>query len=93
MTEIEINDIIKGKAEKYIGKWGNHSKVGVLLNRYDNEQKMRDEFEMKPRNQAPQDRRDSMMSPKATGKRMGSLPALDDRKAAVGVQRRTKSIN
>ncbi len=44
MTEIEINDIIKGKAEKYIGKWGNHSKVGVLLNRYDNEQKMRDEF-------------------------------------------------
>ena len=44
MTEEEINDIIKGKAEKYIGKWGNHSKVGVLLNRYDNEQKMRDEF-------------------------------------------------
>ena len=40
---------------------------------------------MKPRNQAPQDRRDSMMSPRGSGKRMGSLPALDERKTAVGV--------
>ena len=31
----EIEDIIRGKTDKYIGKWGNTSKVGILINAYD----------------------------------------------------------
>jgi len=35
LTDAEISEIIKGKTEKYIGKWGNTSKVGVLINSFD----------------------------------------------------------
>lgn len=31
----EIDEIIRGKTDKYIGKWGNTSKVGILINAYD----------------------------------------------------------
>ena len=35
LKDSEIDEIIKGKAEKYINKWGNTSKVGILINAYD----------------------------------------------------------
>ena len=35
LTELEINDMLKEKAKKYIDKWGNKSKVGNLINSYD----------------------------------------------------------
>lgn len=93
MTDAEIGEVIKGKAAKYIGKWGNHSKVGVLINRYDNEQQALEELTEKPRNAAPRDKTEpnQFFSPKAGGKRMGSLPSLQQRKSAV-TKRRTKSI-
>ena len=31
----EIDEIIRGKTDKYIGKRGNASKVGILINAYD----------------------------------------------------------
>ena len=34
LSDTEINDILKGKANKYINKWGNCSKVGILINNY-----------------------------------------------------------
>jgi hypothetical protein len=36
LSDLEIAEIIKGKTEKYIGKWGNTSRVGILINNYDN---------------------------------------------------------
>ena len=35
LQDAEIEAIIKGKSEKYNGKWGNTSKVGILINAYD----------------------------------------------------------
>mmetsp|Transcript_12175 Transcript_12175/g.16514 ORF Transcript_12175/g.16514 Transcript_12175/m.16514 type:complete len:94 (+) Transcript_12175:1140-1421(+) len=49
VTDTEINEILKGKAHKYKGKWGNASKVGILINNYNNE-KYNGELTMKPRN-------------------------------------------
>ena len=37
ISDQEIAEIIKGKTEKYIGKWDNKSKVGMLINSYDTE--------------------------------------------------------
>ena len=37
ISDQEIAEIIKGKTEKYIGKWGNKSKVGMLIKTYDTE--------------------------------------------------------
>ena len=34
LNDAEINDILKGKCSKYINKWGNCSKVGILINNY-----------------------------------------------------------
>jgi hypothetical protein len=34
VTDEEIEKIIDGKTSKYISKWGNTSKVGVLINNY-----------------------------------------------------------
>lgn len=38
LSDAEINDIMKGKASKYINKWGNSSKVGILINNYNADQ-------------------------------------------------------
>lgn len=35
---MEIGEILKGKASRYINKWGNSSKVGILINNYNNDQ-------------------------------------------------------
>ena len=35
LDDAQIDEIIRGKTEKYIGKWGNTSKVGILINAYD----------------------------------------------------------
>ena len=35
LKDAEIEEILKGKTDKYIGKWGNTSKVGILINAYD----------------------------------------------------------
>ena len=37
LKEAEIQEILRGKTERYIGKWGNTSKVGILINAYDDE--------------------------------------------------------
>ena len=51
LKDAEIEEIIKGKTEKYIGKWGNTSKVGILINAYDGQQKVDQErLVMNPRN-------------------------------------------
>jgi len=34
LGETEIDQLIKDKQLKYIQKWGNNSRVGVLLNSY-----------------------------------------------------------
>ena len=51
LKDVEIEEIIKGKTEKYIGKWGNTSKVGILINAYDGQLKVDQErLVMNPRN-------------------------------------------
>ena len=50
LTDVEISEIIKGKTEKYIGKWGNTSKVGVLINNYDTARIASEKLVMSPRN-------------------------------------------
>lgn len=37
LSENEIKEILRGKTEKYIGKWGNTSKVGILINAFDDQ--------------------------------------------------------
>lgn len=95
LTDNEINEIIKGKTEKYVGKWGNTSKVGVLINNYDSARIASEQLVMNPRNQAARSRataHNSMMtSPKAASKRMSSLPAIQHRNSA-NPAKRTKSI-
>ena len=34
LKDEEISEILKGKEEKYVTKWGNNSKVGLLINHY-----------------------------------------------------------
>ena len=34
MDESEIQNLIKEKQHKYVEKWGNKSRVGILLNSY-----------------------------------------------------------
>ena len=50
LTGAEISEIIKGKTEKYIGKWGNTSKVGVLINSFDIARVATEQLVMNPRN-------------------------------------------
>ena len=52
LSDAQIGEIIKGKSDKYIGKWGNNSNVGHLINTYDNARKGagKDDLVMKPRN-------------------------------------------
>ena len=55
LSENEIQEILRGKTEKYIGKWGNTSKVGILINAFDDQnQSKRNQARlmMSPRNQA-----------------------------------------
>ena len=35
LQEADIQKILKGKNEKYVGKWGNTSKVGIIINSMD----------------------------------------------------------
>ena len=37
MSDEQIREVIAGKTQKYIDKWGNKSRVGVLLCNYNNE--------------------------------------------------------
>ena len=37
MTEEQIKEVIDGKTQKYIQKWGNKSRVGILLSNYNDE--------------------------------------------------------
>jgi len=48
LKDDEISEILKGKASKYINKWGNASKVGILINNYNNQKN--EQLAMKPRN-------------------------------------------
>lgn len=50
LTDMEISEILKGKAEKYIGKWGNTSKVGILINNLENARIASEKLVMNPRN-------------------------------------------
>ena len=51
MTDADLQDLIKSKAEKYQGKWGNNSRVGILINNYGTSDVSDDEkLKMKPRN-------------------------------------------
>ena len=34
LEEQEITEIIRAKQQKYVEKWGNKSRVGILLNSY-----------------------------------------------------------
>lgn len=52
LKDADIAEIIKGKTHKYVDKWGNKSKVGALINSYD-EQNMAAHMKIQPRNQAP----------------------------------------
>ena len=94
LKDPEIDEIIKGKAEKYINKWGNTSKVGILINAYDGQWKSDQErLAMSPRNQAARQRQaDDPMSPQGRP-RLSSLPALDQRGNTALPKRRTKSIS
>ena len=38
LEDAEIDQILKEKQHKYIEKWGNKSRVGVLLNSYNQKQ-------------------------------------------------------
>jgi len=51
MSETEINRLIAGKTSKYTKKWGNASKVGVLINS-DGDLNMAEKLLMSPRNAA-----------------------------------------
>jgi len=50
LSDAEINDVLKGKESRYINKWGNSSRVGVLINNYNNEYQ-KEQLVMAPRNQ------------------------------------------
>ena len=71
-------------------KWGNNSKVGLLINHYASEKITDEQLNMRPRNQAPRTRIETLPSPR--GKRMSSLPAIQHRNSAKP-NRRTKSIS
>lgn len=90
LTDVEINEIIKGKEFKYINKWGNSSKVGILINNYNNDKKMQDTLKLEARMNAPRIRTEQQ-SPKAARAALSSLPALEMRGSAA--QNRTRSIN
>lgn len=49
LKDAEIAEIIKGKTHKYVDKWGNKSKVGALINSYD-EQLTAAQMKLQPRN-------------------------------------------
>ena len=50
LTDAQIQDIIRGKEQKYINKWGNTSKVGILINNYsDARERSEQQLQMKPR--------------------------------------------
>ena len=49
MTDQEIANVLQGKAEKYIDKWGNSSKVGVLINSYNNLAKQMSSLQSSPK--------------------------------------------
>lgn len=87
VSDAEINEIIKGKTAKYIGKWGNTSKVGVLINNY-NSAYANEIMRQETRDQAPK----TKQTPTAR-KRVSSLPAIEQRNSATisGKNRRTKS--
>ena len=38
LEDAEIDQMLKEKQHKYIEKWGNNSRVGVLLNSYNQKQ-------------------------------------------------------
>lgn len=38
LSELEIKEKLRDKAAKYTEKWGNSSKVGLLLNSFDSQQ-------------------------------------------------------
>ena len=75
MTDTDLEQLIKSKAEKYQGKWGNNSRVGILINNYGtSEHADAEKLKMKPRNQAPMH---NPLSPVAAQRgRLSSLPAL-----------------
>ena len=43
LEDAEIDTLIKDKQQKYIQKWGNNSRVGVLLNSY-NQNRTQEKF-------------------------------------------------
>ena len=53
MSETQIKERLQGKTEKYIGKWGNTSKVGLLINSSDDndyQRQVQQRLVMSPRN-------------------------------------------
>ena len=72
LTDQEIGEIIKGKTEKYIGKWGNTSKVSILINSYDSARIASEQLVMNPRTQAVRNK--AGQHPETS--RNSSLPAI-----------------
>lgn len=87
LNDTQIEEILKGKSDKYIGKWGNNSNVGHLINTYDNARRVGNEdLVMKPRHHGATSKHQAL-SPQA---KLSSLPALEKRNSALP-GRRTKS--
>lgn len=92
LTDTEIQEVIRGKAQKYIDKWGNSSRVGILINSYNNEQRQKASLQSSPKQAGVHSRQPSGAESPPSRTRLSSLPALEQRGSVASVRRNRSTV-
>ena len=82
LEDAAIDQLIKDKQHKYIQKWGNNSRVGVLLNSY-NQNKAQDKFLAVTPKRYGQSVNSFDQSNPGARQRLSSLPTIDRNSTAA----------